>query len=137
MRLVPFCVSTFGAIGETGQRFISELSRLAGSAVPVTLLGCATWATPRFGPMARMALTTALRRGYAEMLCRHWRRAPRADVPHHVPPHAGSDADADAHDDDDDDVLPPLYAVPALPALGAGGVGGAGAVEAVAAAMWG
>ena len=82
MRLVPFCISTFGAIGQAAQRFLAELGRRAGSVVPAPLLGVATWATPTLAPLVRMAVGTAVRRGYAEAVCRHWRRAPRAEVPH-------------------------------------------------------
>ena len=103
MRLVPFCVSVFGAIGQAGQRFLAELGRRAGGAVPTPLLDLATWATPMLAPLARMAMTTALRRGLAEAVCRHWRRAPRARVPHFVPPPRAGDDDGDDDDSDGDD----------------------------------
>ena len=103
MRLVPFCASVFGAIGQAGQRFLAELGRRAGGAVPTPLLDLATWATPMLAPLARMAMTTALRRGLAEAVCRHWRRAPRARVPHFVPPPRAGDDDGDDDDSDGDD----------------------------------
>jgi hypothetical protein len=34
----------------------------------------ASWATPRVGPMIRMALTHAVRRGLAASIHTHWRR---------------------------------------------------------------
>ena len=63
MRLIVLPISIFGAIGTPGQAFISELSRRVGSLVPFSLLPHASWATPRVGPMIRMALTHAVRRG--------------------------------------------------------------------------
>ena len=74
MRLVVVAVSTFGAIGTPGQALISELSRRARGRVPPTLLGHASWAVPRLGPMIRMSLTHAVRRGLAAAVYRHWRR---------------------------------------------------------------
>ena len=74
MRLIVLPISSFGAIGPTAQRFIGELSRRCGGAVPPALLPHASWATPRVGPMIRMALTHAVRRGLAEAVHRHWRR---------------------------------------------------------------
>ena len=74
MRLIVLAVSTFGSIGTSGQRFISELSRRTHGRVPSSLLGHASWAVPRLGPMIRMALTHAVRRGVAVSIHRHWRR---------------------------------------------------------------
>ena len=74
MRLIVLCVSTFGAIGTPGQRFISELSRRTRGRVPPPLLPHASWAVPRLGPMVRQALTTAVRRGAAASIHRRWRR---------------------------------------------------------------
>ena len=65
MRLVIIPISTFGAIGPSGHPFISELSRRMRASVPYSLLAHTSWATPRVGPMIRMALTHAVRRGLA------------------------------------------------------------------------
>ena len=126
--------------------------------MPVPLLDAATWATPTLGPLTRMAVCTAVRRGYAEAVCRHWRRAPRAMVPHYSPPSGGGggsggggdgggdggsggggdssggggdDDICDADDDDGDDgaAAAPPRVVARLPVVGA--------VAAVASAMWG
>ena len=74
MRLIVLAVSTFGSIGTPGQALIAELSRRTLARVPPTLLGHASWAVPRLGPMIRMALTHAVRRGAAASIHRHWRR---------------------------------------------------------------
>ena len=74
MRLIVLPISIFGAIGTPGQAFISELSRRVGSLVPFSLLPHASWATPRVGPMIRMALTHAVRRGLAASIHTHWHR---------------------------------------------------------------
>ena len=42
--------------------------------VPYSLLPHASWATPRTGPMIRMALTHAVRRGLAMSIHTNWRR---------------------------------------------------------------
>ena len=60
MRLVVLPISTFGAIGTPGHTFIGELSRRMRASVPYSLLPHASWATPRVGPMIRMALTHTL-----------------------------------------------------------------------------
>ncbi len=74
MRLVVLAVSTFGAIDRPGQALISELSRRTRGTVPPSLLPHASWAVPRLGPMVRMALTLAVRRGLAASVHSHWRR---------------------------------------------------------------
>ena len=74
MRLIVLPISIFGAIGTPGQAFISELSRRVGGLVPFSLLPHASWATPRVGPMIRMALTHAVRRGLTESIHTHWHR---------------------------------------------------------------
>ena len=73
MRLVVLPISTFGAIGTPGHAFIGELSRRMRASVPYSLLPHASWATPRLGPMIRMALTHAVRRGLAASIHTHWR----------------------------------------------------------------
>ena len=73
MRLVIIPISTFGAIGPSGHPFISELSRRMRASVPYSLLAHTSWATPRVGPMIRMALTHAVRRGLAASVHTHWR----------------------------------------------------------------
>ena len=74
MRLIVLPISTFGAIGTPGQAFISELSRRMRGMVPPSLLDHASWAVPRLGPMIRMAITHAVRRGVARSIHRYWRR---------------------------------------------------------------
>ena len=74
MCLIILPISIFGAIGTPGQAFISELSRRVVGSVPPSLLPHASWATPRVGPMIRMALTHAVRRGLAASIHTHWRR---------------------------------------------------------------
>ena len=73
MRLVVLPISTFGAIGAPGHAFIGELSRRMRASVPYSLLPHASWATPRLGPMIRMALTHAVRRGLAASVHANWR----------------------------------------------------------------
>ena len=65
---------TFGAIGTPGHTFIGELSRRMRASVPYSLLPHTSWATPRVGPMIRMALTHAVRRGLAASVHANWRR---------------------------------------------------------------
>ena len=43
------------------------------ASIPYSLLAHASWATPRVGPMIRMALTHAVRRGLAASVHTHWR----------------------------------------------------------------
>ena len=43
-RLVVFAVSTFGSFGSEAQRFLAEVGRRCGTALPVSLLPQATWA---------------------------------------------------------------------------------------------
>ena len=74
MRLVVLALSTHGAFGAPALRFLADLSRRAGTGIPVSLLPCATWAVPRFAPFVRMAVSHAVRRGLAESVLRRWRR---------------------------------------------------------------
>lgn len=78
MRLIVLPVSIFGAIGSSGQTFISELSRRMRGTVPSSLLPHASWATPKLAPMIRMALTHAARRGLAASIHTHWHRGVEA-----------------------------------------------------------
>ena len=86
MELVVVVVSTTGAIGQGGQRFIDELARRTGGHVPPTLLDQATWAAPTFGAFARMALSFAARRGLAAAVAASLRRVPSPPLPLPVPP---------------------------------------------------
>ena len=61
-------ISTLLAIGTPCHAFIGELSRRMRASAPYSLLPHASWATPRLGPMIRMALTHAVRRGLARPL---------------------------------------------------------------------
>ena len=121
MRLVVLAVSTFGSFGPSAVRFLADLGRRAGGALPVALLESATWAAPRFAPFVRMALGHAVRRGLAESVLRRWRRVhdPAALHGSLAAPVAAPAAAAAAAAADDLVVLPPLAAVPggaALPA---------------------
>ena len=91
MRLVTVVVSPWGEIGPQAERLISGLARRTDGAVPPTLLDEASWATARFRPFMRMALTVAARRGMARQLSRWWRASDAVSVL----------ADGDADDDDD------------------------------------
>ena len=72
MRLVIFEVSTGGAFGWRARAFLSGLQQRAGLSLPVALLDQATWAVPRLAPFARMAISTAVRRGLAEAVHECW-----------------------------------------------------------------
>ena len=61
-RVVIFTVSTFGAIG----------NRRVGRSLPTSLLDDATWATPSFGPFARMCIGLSARRALAHSLRHYW-----------------------------------------------------------------
>ena len=61
-RLVIFVVSAGGAIGSAAQSLIRALSVRAGGIPPASLLDQASWSTPRFAPMMRMAIGMAARR---------------------------------------------------------------------------
>ena len=74
-RLVVFAVSTFGSFGSEAQRFLAEVGRRCGTALPVSLLPHATWAAPTLAPFARMAVAFAVRRGLAERVFERWRPA--------------------------------------------------------------
>ena len=92
LRLVVLTVSVFGSFGRPALAFFAELSRRTGGAVPPPLLPSATWAAPRLAPFARMAVSTAVRRGLATAVWSGWARAPAyvpappAPVHVHVPP---------------------------------------------------
>ena len=62
LRLVIFSVSSRGSFGPGAHGLLSRLAALCGHSVPRSLLEEATWAAPRFGPFARMAISTAVRR---------------------------------------------------------------------------
>ena len=98
MRLVPIAVSTTGAIGREGQRFLAALSRRTAGAVPPRLLTFATWATPRFAPFVRMAIGCAVRRALATSLRQRWHRTTDPADFAGVAPAAGDDGDDDGSD---------------------------------------
>ena len=60
-------------MGPAAERLLSGLARRTDGTVPPTLLDEASWATARFRPLMRMALTVAARRGMARQLSRWWR----------------------------------------------------------------
>ena len=68
--------SVFGSFGHPAHAFFAELSRRTGGAVPPPLLPSATWAALRLAPFARMAVSTAVRRGLASAVWSGWARAP-------------------------------------------------------------
>jgi hypothetical protein len=86
MRLVVVAVSTGGSLSTSTLRFFSDLGRRAGLSVPFPLLACSTWATPRFAPFVRMAVSHAVRRGLAESVCRWWERVRDPSDVHSAPP---------------------------------------------------
>ena len=111
-RLVVFAVSTFGSFGDEAQRFLSEVARRCGRALPVDLLPQATWAAPALAPFARMAVAFAERRGLAQRLSDRWRPGAGlggAEEPADDAPWEGvddvelDDADGEGGDDDPDD----------------------------------
>ena len=59
MCLIPLTTSTHGAFGPEATRLLSDLGKRAGGGVPISLLGWATWAAPRFAPFIRMAVDIA------------------------------------------------------------------------------
>ena len=65
MRLVPFTVSTFGALGQEARTLIQQIDRRCGSSIPLSLSPHATWAAPRFAPFIRMAVGCSVRRSIA------------------------------------------------------------------------
>ena len=82
MRLIVIPISINGSIGPTGQSFIRELSKRCGrGTVPFSLLPHTSWATPAVGPMIRMALVSAVRRGLASSVHTHWQCGHRAGAP--------------------------------------------------------
>ena len=139
MRLVVLAVSTHGSFGASAMRFVSDLGRRAGGGLPVSLLGCASWAVPRFAPFVRMAVAHAVRRGLAEAVLRRWCRVRdpsdlHAGLPGPAPPPPLAPAAFP--------LLPGLPAPLALnpPAAGAGGLPaphGPDPHAAVAVGLWG
>ena len=81
MRLVILAVSTCGAINPEGHTFISSLAQRMDNSIPPVLLHQASWATPKLGPMIRMALGFAVRRGLAAAVHRWWRHVPSPPSP--------------------------------------------------------
>ena len=72
--------------------FIYHARRTDG-AVPPTLLDEASWATARFRPFMRMALTVAARRGMARQVSRWWRAEGAQQVPADSDPEPGDDSE--------------------------------------------
>ena len=81
MRLVILAVSTCGAINPEGHTFISSLAQRMDNSIPPALFHQASWATPKLGPMIRMALGFAVRRGLAAAIHRWWRHVPAPPPP--------------------------------------------------------
>ena len=73
MRLVPFVVSTFGALGSAASRFVTDLSRHQRT-VPFPLTEEVTWTAPRMAPFMRMVVCTSVRRSVAAYHRQHWER---------------------------------------------------------------
>ena len=80
MRLVPFVVSTMGALGSSAEAFITELSRRQRT-IPFSLADETTWAAPQMAPFARMAVCTSVRRSVAVYHRRHWARHAQWPLP--------------------------------------------------------
>ena len=68
MRVVTFCVSTFGAFGAEAQALLRAVSRRVGGTVPPALADQSSWAAPRAAPFARQIVSLALRRSLASAL---------------------------------------------------------------------
>jgi hypothetical protein len=71
-RLVPFVVSTAGALGRQAAAFVAELASRSPSSVPYALLQEASWAVPTFAPFARGAVATAVRRAVGGYHVGYW-----------------------------------------------------------------
>ena len=71
-RLVPFVVSTTGAMGRQAAAFIAELAGRSPSSVPYALLQEASWAAPTFASFARCAVATAVRRAVGGYHIGYW-----------------------------------------------------------------
>ena len=91
-RLVVFVVSAGGSIGSAAQALLARLGERTAGLPPFLLLDQSSWATPRFAPMARMAITFAARSGLAAAVRSSWRRVPRGR-PRYGPPSDGDDDD--------------------------------------------
>ena len=68
LRLITFCISTFGSFGPDALSLLRTLARRCGSSVPPSLIEEASWATPAFAPFARQALALTVRRSLASRL---------------------------------------------------------------------
>jgi hypothetical protein len=89
MRLVVIAISSFGAIGTSGQALLRELGRRTGGQIPLSIADESSWSVPQLAPFARMAVTFAVRRGIAHSVARSWDRAavlPAAPPPQPPPP---------------------------------------------------
>ena len=129
-RLVVFAVSTFGSFGDEAQRFLSEVARRCGRALPVDLLPQATWgwAAPALAPFARMAVAFAVRRGLAQRLSDRWRPGAGlggAEEPANDAPWEGVD-DVELDDADADDAADGAAPAGGAAGEGAGAAGAAG-----------
>ena len=81
LRLRFLVMSSFGAISSSGHDLFAHLARLIGGRMPSDLAPAATWAAPRFAPLARMLVGFAARRGLAQYVRLYWRRAGRPPPP--------------------------------------------------------
>ena len=84
MRLVVVAISSFGAIGTSGQALLRELGRRTSGQIPLSISDEASWSVPQLAPFARMAVTFAVRRGIAHSVARAWDRV--AALPPALPP---------------------------------------------------
>ena len=89
-RLVIFVVGTSGSIGSAGQSLLRALSERCGRMPPHTLSDQVSWSAPRFAPMARMAISMAVRRGLAHAVRESWSRVPRGRPRHGAADSSGS-----------------------------------------------
>ena len=89
MRLTVVTVSVFGSLGPEVHTLMSLVSRRSGRRIPTALLPEVSWSAPALAPLARAAIGFAARRGLAESVTAHYRRArtmPSAAAPPAPPP---------------------------------------------------
>ena len=72
MELVPFVVSTSGALGLHARGLVRDLALRSPSSVPYGLLDQASWAVPTLAPFLRCVVSTSVRRSVGAYHGRRW-----------------------------------------------------------------
>ena len=72
MELVPFVVSTSGALGLHARGLVRDLALRSPSSVPYGLLDQASWAVPTLAPFLRCVVSTSVRRSIGAYHGRRW-----------------------------------------------------------------